>query len=155
MPKIVLTTNIDAPKQVVFDLSRSIELHKASTKRTNEKAVAGKKSGLVGLGDWVTWRAKHFGIYQNLTSKITEYNSPHYFCDEMVNGAFHSFRHEHHFETFRNGTKMNDIFEYKSPLGVLGKLVDRLFLKKYMIDFLTERNRMIKEFAESNKHINV
>ena len=101
MPKIELKTEIKAEKEIVFDLSRSIDLHKISTEHTNEEAIAGKTSGLIGMNETVTWRAKHFGIYQKLTSKITEYNRPNNFTDEMQKGAFSEFKHEHHFEEFK------------------------------------------------------
>ncbi len=151
MPKIELRTEIKADKEIVFDLSRSIDLHKISTEHTNETAIAGKTSGLIGLNESVTWRAKHFGIYQKLTSKITEYDRPNYFADEMVSGAFSQFKHEHHFAELNGGTLMTDIFDYKSPFGVLGSLADKIILKQYMTDLLSERNRIVKEFAESEK----
>ena len=151
MPKIKLQTKIKATRSIVFDLSRSIDLHKISTEHTNEEAIAGKTSGLIGIDESVTWRAKHFGIYQNLTSKITEYNRPKYFTDQMVKGAFKEFKHEHHFEELNDETLMTDLFYYKSPFGILGKIADKLFLKKYMIELLTERNRIVKQFAESER----
>ncbi len=121
MPKIELLTEINAPIENVFDLARSIDLHMESTKQTGEQAIAGKTSGLIELGETVTWRAKHFGIWQTLTSKITEYNYPNYFVDEMVQGAFKSIRHEHHFTKVGDGTLMKDEFVFESPLGVLGQ----------------------------------
>lgn len=151
MPRIELQTEINADKEIVFNLSRSIDLHQLSTAKTDEKAIAGKTSGLIGLNESVTWRAKHFGIYQNLTSKITEFEAPNFFVDEMMKGSFKSFKHEHHFTEIKSGTLMNDLFAYTSPFGILGKLADALFLKKYMTDLLTERNRVIKEVAESEK----
>lgn len=149
MPRIELKTEIKAEIELVFDLSRSIDLHRISTQHTKETAIAGKKSGLLGLNESVTWRARHFGVYQNLTSKITAFNPPNFFVDEMVSGAFASFRHEHHFADFKGGTMMTDIFDYQSPFGILGLAADSLFLKKYLTEFLTERNRIIKEFSES------
>ncbi|WP_159020991.1 SRPBCC family protein [Algibacter sp. L3A6] len=151
MPKIKLQTKIKATRNIVFDLSRSIDLHKISTEHTNEEAIAGKTSGLIGMNESVTWRAKHFGVYQNLTSKITEYNRPKYFTDQMVKGAFKEFKHEHHFEELNDETLMTDLFYYKSPFGMLGEIADKLFLKKYMIELLTERNRIVKQFAESER----
>ena len=130
MPKIELRTEIKAKKEIVFDLSRSIDLHMISTEHTNEEAIAGKTSGLIGLNESVTWRARHFGIYQNLTSKITEFEHPNFFSDEMIKGAFKSFKHEHHFEDMNSGTLMIDYFDYKSPFGFFGRIVDILFLKK-------------------------
>jgi len=151
MPRIVLKTEIKADTKLVFDLSRSIDLHKISTEQTHEEAIDGKTSGLIGMNESVTWRAKHFGMFQELTSKITEFEKPNYFVDEMQEGAFKEFKHEHHFAELNGGTLMTDVFEYQSPFGLLGKLADRLFLKKYMTQLLKERNRVVKEFAESNK----
>ena len=151
MPIIRIETYIKADRQIAFDLSRSIDLHTLSTAQTNEEAIAGVTTGLIGMGDSVTWRAKHFGVYQNLTSKITAFESPRYFVDEMVKGAFKRFKHEHFFEKQDGGTLMIDVFDYDSPLGVLGKMADALFLKNYMTGLLTKRNEMIKEFAESEK----
>ena len=151
MPRIRLETTINAPIDIVFDLSRSIDLHTVSTEQTNEKAIAGKTSGLIGLGESVTWRAKHLGFTQSLTSKVTDYKHPSFFADEMVKGIFKRFRHEHHFETVGNQTLMTDIFEYRSPFGILGKLADFIFLKSYLHSFLKKRNTAIKEFAESDE----
>ncbi len=151
MPIIELRTEINAEKKIVFDLSRSIDLHKISTQHTNEEAVAGKISGLIEMNESVTWRAKHFGVYQKLTSIITAYERPNYFVDEMQKGVFKRFKHEHHFEELNGKTLMIDLFDYQSPLGFLGKIADKLFLEKYMTELLIERNRIVKEFAESNK----
>jgi len=151
MPVIELKTAIKAPIERCFDLSRSIDLHKISTAHTNEEAIAGVTSGLIGPNEWVTWRAKHFGVYQKLTSKITAFERPRFFVDEMVKGAFKSFVHEHHFEATTYGTLMTDRFDYQSPLGVLGRLADFLFLKRYMTRLLEKRNNTIKAFAESDK----
>ncbi len=43
MPRIELKIEIKADIQIVFDLSRSIDLHKISTEHTNEPAIAGKR----------------------------------------------------------------------------------------------------------------
>lgn len=120
MPQIILKTFIKNDSHIVFDLCRSVDLHLISTKKTNEKAIARKTSGLMKLNDTVTWRAKHLGVYQTLTTKITQFNYPTYFADEMLKGAFKSFKHEHLFESGEGITLMTDIFTYKSPFGLLG-----------------------------------
>jgi ligand-binding SRPBCC domain-containing protein len=148
MPTIELLTEINAPIQTVFDLSRNIDLHMESTKQTGEHAIAGRTSGLIELGETVTWRAKHFGILQNLTSKITEFNYPSLFVDEMVSGAFKSFRHVHHFSEVDGLTVMKDVFVFESPFGTFGRLFNQLVLKRYMTNLLTKRNLFIKVSAE-------
>ncbi len=151
MPKIETETIINAPIEICFDLSRSVDLHKISTSKTKEYVFAGRKKGLLEAGESVTWRAKHFGVWQNLTSKITNFEYPFYFSDEMVKGAFHSFKHEHRFETKEGKTIMKDIFDFKSPFGVIGAVVDKIILTNYMKAFIEERNQVIKDFAETGK----
>ncbi|AUC76650.1 SRPBCC family protein [Olleya sp. Bg11-27] len=152
MPLIQLKTIIHSDIQTCFDLSRNIDFHKDSMANSNEKAIAGKTSGVIGLNEWVTWEASHFGIKQKLTSKITVFDAPHYFVDEMVSGAFKSFKHEHIF-VFEDGkTIMTDKFLFKSPFGVLGRLANNLFLNKYMTTLLKTRNQYLKDKAESVKN---
>jgi len=148
VPVIRLDVYIEAPPQICFDLSRSIDLHMASTAHTKEVAIQGRTSGLIELGETVTWEATHLGIRQRLTSIITEFEPPVRFVDEMVRGAFQRFRHEHRFESRGAGTLMTDIFDYTSPLGPLGKLADALFLQVYMKRLLVRRNMYIKQAAE-------
>lgn len=148
MPVITLLTRVKAPIDVVFDLSRSIDLHKISISHTKEEAVGGRVSGLIGMGESVTWKARHFWVTQYLTSKITYYNKPYKFTDEMVKGAFKSFKHEHIFTEENGQTVMKDVFTYTSPFGILGRVADVLFLKKYMAELLRKRNSSIIEFAE-------
>ncbi len=148
MPKILLEIFIEAPIERVFDLSLSIDLHKLSAKGTNEEAIAGTTSGLIGLNETVTWRAKHLGFYQELTSQITKLERPYMFEDKMLKGTFASLQHVHRFEKEENGTMMYDDFNFTSPLGPLGKLVDFLFLKNYLTKFIRLRNEAIKKVAE-------
>ncbi|ASU32462.1 SRPBCC family protein [Mucilaginibacter xinganensis] len=149
MTQIELSTHINAPIERCFDMARSIDLHLESTKQTGEQAIAGRTTGLIELGETVTWRARHFGIRQNLSSKVTEFDFPNSFTDEMVSGAFKSFRHEHLFYTVNDQTVMKDIFLFESPCGWLGRLANFLFLGCYMEKLLVERNRVIKETAEA------
>ena len=151
MPTISLITEINAPIEICFDLSRSIDLHKYSMEHTKEEAIAGRKTGLIEDGEFVTWQAKHFGITQYLTSKISNFNRPYIFRDEQTKGIFDYFRHDHIFESKEDKTIMTDVFEYLAPFGFLGRIADRWFLEKYMTNLLLRRNKVIKEFAESDK----
>jgi ligand-binding SRPBCC domain-containing protein len=151
MPTIHLTTFIAAPPERVFDLCRSIELHRKSMAHTEEQAIAGTTNGLIGLNDTVTWKAKHLLKTRVLKSKIVAMNKPLSFTDEMVDGDFKSLRHEHHFKKIDNGTLLIDLFSFESPLGGLGRLANQLFLTRYMRKLLELRNQVIKEYAESDK----
>jgi ligand-binding SRPBCC domain-containing protein len=151
MPVIELTTIINAPVERCFDLARSIDLHQQTSSHTGEKAIAGVTSGLISKGETVTWKAKHFGVVQKLTSVISEMDVPHSFEDSMIQGAFKSIRHQHTFEFNDGKTVMKDIFVFESPYGILGSLFNRLVLTDYMKRFLEERNQQIKEIAETEE----
>ena len=151
MPTIHLTTFIAAPADRVFDLARSIELHKKSMAHTDEQAIGGTTTGLIELNETVTWKAKHLYKIRVLKSKITAMNRPLSFTDEMVEGDFKSLRHEHHFKTIDNGTLLIDLFTFEIPYGSVGVLAGKLFLTNYMKVLLEQRNRTIKEYAESDK----
>ena len=151
MPRIHLTTFIAAPIERVFDLSRSINLHRISTASTNEKAIDGVMNGLINKDETVTWQAKHLFKTRLFTAKITEMKSPDFFIDEMVKGDFKSFHHEHHFKAAANGTIMIDLLNFETPYGTFGKIVNTFFLRSYIEKLLRKRNEVIKEYAETQK----
>ncbi len=150
MATICLETRINSDIHKVFDLARDIDLHQKSTRKTNEKAVAGRTSGLIEKNETVTWRARHLGVEQTLTTKIISMERPSQFTDIMLKGAFKTMKHQHIFEKKNNSTVMIDIFEFESPLGILGRFFNHIFLKSYMRRFLLERNELIKETAEAH-----
>lgn len=151
MPRIVLETRIAAPIERCFDLARSIDLHVATQTRHGEVAIAGVTSGLIGLGQEVTWRARHFLVTQTLSTRIVAFDRPRHFRDSMLRGAFRRFDHDHDFAAVEGGTVMKDTFDFASPLGPLGWIADRVALEGYMTRFLAERAAILKRVAESEE----
>lgn len=150
MPTLHLHTSIRAPIARVFDLCRSVEAHTESAHRTSERAVAGTMHGLLALGDHVTWSARHLGWRWRLTSRITRFDRPHHFRDSMVDGPFARFDHDHTFAERDGTTLVHDVFDYTSPLGLLGRLADALLVERHLRRFLTARLQTIRELAESD-----
>ena len=145
MARIELEMLVKAPPAACYALALNVQAHLHSTRQTGERVLAGPASGQLQLGDVVTWEARHFGIRQRLTVKITAATPPHHFRDELVRGAFKTLRHDHYFEAVEGGTRMRDVFEFSSPFGIIGRLVDRLFLRRYLTSFLQTRNAALKE----------
>jgi ligand-binding SRPBCC domain-containing protein len=148
MARIVLATSIAAPIERVFDAARDIDLHMTSMAHTRERAIAGRTSGLIQFGETVTWRARHLGLWWSLTSRITAMDPPTQFVDEQASGPFASFRHEHRFEAIAEGTRMTDDWTHVPPLGWLGRIADRLFLKRMLLELLRQRAVAIRMAAE-------
>jgi ligand-binding SRPBCC domain-containing protein len=154
MVRLEEITLIRAPIERCFDLARSVEVHLAGNIHCGEAAVAagGVTSGLVGMSQRVTWRAKHFGVWQTLTSEITALDRPAYFQDVMLQGAFRFMRHDHYFRTASGGqTEMRDVFGFAAPVPGVGLVIEALVLRRYMQALLRERNAAIREFAESEE----
>ncbi len=151
MPTIHLTTFIAAPVARVFDLARSIDVHKQSMTKHKEEAVAGIRFGLIEKNESVTWKAKHLFKTRFLRSEIIDMKKPDMFIDQQVKGDFKMMKHEHHFKPCENGTIMIDLIEFEAPYGSFGKLFSKLYLTRYVKNLIEHRNKSIKEFAESEK----
>jgi ligand-binding SRPBCC domain-containing protein len=156
MVSLHTTTVIRAPIARVFDLSRSIEVHVLGNVHFGEQATAGIRTGLIGMGEQITWQARHFFIRQHLTSAITAFDPPLYFQDTMLRGAFRSMQHDHYFRSVPTSdgtpaTEMRDDFRFSAPLDPLGWISERLILRRYMLNLLTERNAVIQQVAESTE----
>lgn len=150
MAELQLRTFIDASPKTCFDLERDVDVHEASTNGTGERAIAGVTAGKMDLGDEVTWEARHFGLKLHMTSRIVAFDPPHSFSDEMQQGPFAYWRHQHRFEHQDGGTLMLADVQFSSPLGPLGALVDAMILRRYMRNLLVERNGYIKRVAEES-----
>ena len=148
MTKFQLETQIEAPIGLVFDLARDIGLHERSMASTGERAIAGRMSGPIEQGETVTWRARHFGLWWTMTSRITEVDAPTTFADQQEGGPFAWFRHRHTFRAVPGWTVMTDDWEHAAPFGPIGRVVDRLVLGRYMRRLLETRNVALKAEAE-------
>ena len=149
VPRFEITTVIAADPARCFELSLSVDAHAASMTGSRERPVDGISHGLMKLGDTVTWRARHFGIWFRMTSAITAYEYPVRFVDEQVRGPFARWWHEHRFEASpQGGTQMTDVVEFRSPAGPLGRLVDEVLLSRYMRHLIHTRNAWLKGTLE-------
>jgi ligand-binding SRPBCC domain-containing protein len=149
MPIIEVQTHVQASIERCFDLARDLDLHLRSMAHSGERAIGGRTSGLICLGEEVTWEARHFGIRHRHTSRITGYDRPHFFRDSMTQGRFARFDHDHIFTAQEAGTLMRDVIDFASPFGVLGRVVDDVFMTKYLTNLISRRNEVIKHAAES------
>ena len=133
-----LATETSSSAQALFDLSLDINAHVSSMSQTAERAVAGVMTGQIGLGETVTWRARHFGVWWTMTSQITALDRPTRFIDQQVRGPFKTFIHEHRFEQLTTGSRMTDTITVASP--IFGSLAERLVLVPYLRRLIARRN---------------
>jgi ligand-binding SRPBCC domain-containing protein len=144
-------TLLPLPPDEAFDLGLSIDAHLDSMAWSDERAVAGVRTGLIGLGEFVTWRARHFGVTWTMTSEVTEWDRPHRFVDEQQHGPFKSFWHEHLFSPCPGGTEVVDHVRFEAPLGPLGWIAEQAVLKRYLPRLIRARNDFMLEAAQAKK----
>ncbi|OIH94512.1 SRPBCC family protein [Curtobacterium sp. MCBA15_001] len=140
-----VVTELDVPPERACAISLDIGAHETSMADSGERAVAGTTSGTIGLGESVTWRARHLGIVWQMTSRITALEAPNRFVDEQVRGPFARFRHEHRFEPSARGTRMVDEITFRAPLGPLGRVAEVLVLARYVPHLIRVRNASLAE----------
>jgi ligand-binding SRPBCC domain-containing protein len=151
MQTIRITTMIAAPVDRCFKLSTSIDLHRASSTSSHETVIDGVATGLIRQGETVEWQARHFGFMLKHKSLIEAWRPYTYFRDVMVDGAFEVFQHDHHFAPMNDGTRMRDELRFSAPMGLLGRLAEKLFLRRHLTRFLRRRNALLKKVAESEE----
>ncbi|TLM81756.1 SRPBCC family protein [Pseudarthrobacter sp. NamE2] len=139
----VCRTESVLPPERLFDLARSIDLHVESQQGSRERAVDGVTSGLIGQGQEVMWRARHFGLPLTMSSRVTALDFPRSFVDEQVRGPFKSFRHVHEFEATAGGSIMTDRVEFTAPFGLLGRVLEQMVLRRYLQRLIRDRGRFV------------
>lgn len=149
MATVQTVTWIAAPPARCFDLARDVDAHMRSLADTGETVTERPPHRLLELGDVVTFRGRHFGIWFHHRAQITAMESPLHFRDEMIAGAFRRLIHDHDFAPEAGGTCMTDTIEFTSPGGPLGRLVDRWFLGPYLARLIHERGAALKREAEA------
>ena len=151
MAKIHFTTFIKAPAKRVFDLSRSANLFQISSDNIFEKFVEGLSSGLMNENETVSYQAKYFYRTRNLTLKIINLNIPNQITIQLIMKGFKSFQYNLYFKSIKNGTFLIDIIEYERSYGLMGKLLDKIFIKNHIAKLLSYRNEVINQYAETAK----
>jgi ligand-binding SRPBCC domain-containing protein len=150
MSRFEFKTFVKAPRDRVFDLARSIDLHLSGFEVGHHYAIGGVTHGLIGAGEQVQWRGKAFGIWWKHRSEIVVFDRPRHFRDTMIRGAFKKYNHDHYFETQGNGTEMKDVVEFEAPAGAIGRLLDRMLIYQYLYQLIVQRSESIRGAAESD-----
>ena len=142
---------------VALSVSLDLDVELAVGARWRLRALGGgygfRTAGQIGRGDIVRWAAWLWGVVPvRHTSKIVtlvedDGRGGAHFVDQMTTGVFAAYRHEHVFRPVEEGplgaTEMVDEVTWTSPLGPLGALADRLFVRRTLDRLLAARNAEI------------
>jgi ligand-binding SRPBCC domain-containing protein len=151
MPKIHLTSFIQAPAERVFNLSRHLAIRKLALQKGREQILSSSSDSLVQKGETITLRARHLGRTREITARIVDISQPDWFTEEQVKGDLKSYRHECHFKPAENGTILIDMLEYEGPRDLLGSIISAFFLRSYFESMLRKKNDLVRQYAETEK----
>ena len=97
----------------------------------------------------IHYRIRPFGIPQRWTSEITEFDPPHRFVDEQIEGPYRSWRHVHEFREVAGGTEIFDRVAYELPLGPLGRIAHALVVRRQLQSIFGYRERTIARLFQA------
>lgn len=144
----MLTSRIRTTPERLFDLSLDMGDHALSLVHTGETAVTSTGGPVLGLGDEVTFRARHFGVPFRMTARVVALERPGRIVDEQVRGPFCSLRHEHMFVAEGEETVLTDRLTIRAPLGSLGSVVARYVLVPHLRRVLEVRAAHLRAVLE-------
>jgi len=146
-----LTTFIAAPMERVFDLTRHVAMYRFLFNSRDEIFSSGGSANLLEQDETISITAKHLGKTRIATLKIISVEKPVRYTEEQWKGDLELFRHEHHFKLADNGTFLIDLIEFGSPKDIIGRLLGKFYLRKYLEEMVRSRSELIRKYAESDK----
>ena len=85
------------------------------------------------------------GINTKWVTELTLVQEGHYFVDEQRFGPYALWHHKHFIKQIEGGIEMEDIIDYKIPLGILGQLFHPLIVKPKLEEIFNYRNKKLIE----------
>ena len=91
------------------------------------------------------------GIKTKWVTEITHVKHKEYFVDEQRFGPYALWHHKHFIKEIEGGVEMEDIIDYKVPMGILGQLVHPILVKPKLEEIFNHRQKkLIELFGEYN-----
>jgi ligand-binding SRPBCC domain-containing protein len=85
------------------------------------------------------------GIPLRWVTELTHVVTGSYFVDEQRFGPYSFWHHKHFIHSTENGVVMEDIVDYKLPMGILGKIFHWLYVKRKLKQIFNYRENKLKE----------
>jgi ligand-binding SRPBCC domain-containing protein len=96
-------------------------------------------------GTLIEYRLKLHGLPVRWLTRIEIWEPGRRFVDAQVSGPYRVWRHTHFFEDHPDGTCVRDSVSYEIPLGPLGELAHRLFVRRDLAQIFDYRHRAVAE----------
>lgn len=127
--------------------SNPINLERITPNHMGFRVTSGTPSEMYP-GQIISYRVRPFaGFKTNWVTEITHVSDRKFFVDEQRFGPYRMWHHEHHFEVLDDGVLMTDKVSYKLPMGFLGHVAQKFFIKSQLQSIFEFRQTVLdKEF---------
>ena len=89
------------------------------------------------------------GIKTKWVSEITHIQEKKYFVDEQMYGPYSLWHHKHFIKEINGGVELEDIIDYKVPLGIIGQVIHPILVKPKLEEIFSYRQKkLIELFGE-------
>lgn len=133
------------PIEEVFDFfSDAFNLEAITPPRVNFHVVTPRPIELKARA-LIDYKLRVNGIPLKWTTRIETWNPPHQFSDIQLRGPYKLWHHTHTFTATAGGTRMADHVDYELPLGLLGDMVHRLWVRRDVESIFAYREKVIRQ----------
>ena len=99
-------------------------------------------------GVLLAYRLRLFGLPIRWRTEIAGWEPPHAFVDRQLSGPYALWEHTHTFTPVEQGTEVRDVVRYRIPLGALGALAQRVFVRRWLDAIFDYRATRLRELLE-------
>jgi ligand-binding SRPBCC domain-containing protein len=94
-------------------------------------------------GTLIDYAVKILGFEHHWRTLITEYDPPDSFVDVQLKGPYKLWHHTHRFVDNHSNTTIIDEIRYIVPFGILGRLMNRIFIRRQLEFIFNYRSQVI------------
>ena len=149
--KLKYSQVVDANIDEVFDFFSSPENLSILTPEKLNFKILSPTPILMKEGQIIDYTVKLLGVNVRWRTIITEYNRKDKFVDQQLKGPYSMWHHTHEFQELNGKVKMTDTILYAIPFGILGEIVNILWVKKDLDYIFKYREKAITKFFKERK----
>ena len=142
---------IDQPVEKVFEFfSRPENLEEITPPRLGFTIMTPSPIPME-KGSLIDYTIRILGFSVHWRTLITSYDPPHGFVDEQIKGPYVLWHHRHSFKKKNSGTIIRDTVRYAVPLGIIGRFLNLIWIRKDLKDIFAYCRKFIaNKFGEQN-----
>jgi len=131
--------------------SRAENLARITPDYMKFKIVHASGDGNMFPGQIIRYRLYLFPLVPwQWTTEITSVDEPYSFVDEQLSGPYAFWQHRHNFAKVDGGVEMSDEVNYAVPFGFIGRIANRLLIRRQLNRIFDYRHDVLAKIFTGN-----